>query len=125
MRRLENNIELLKKCPHTKEAKKIFHRYGLVVRKWARYFAPYDPKRKKGEHLRDAILVSDGPLAFTDCLVTVRYKRPGAPHAHLQEFGTVRMAAHPFMRPAASTAAAEVGDGMKRDILELIKATPR
>src|SRR5688500_7676724 len=100
LEKLFRNLDLIEKVPKTEEAKAVFHRAGLIVRKYARYYAPYDKGRKKGTHLRDAILVSDGPLAFTDVLVTVRYKRPGAPHAHLIEFGSVRHRAYPFMRPA-------------------------
>lgn len=122
---LFRNLDLVGKVPNTKAAKAVFHKAGLVVRKYARFYAPYDKKRKKGTHLRDAILVSDGPLAFTDVLVTVRYKRPGAPHAHLLEFGTVRARAYPFMRPAASTAKGEVAEMLKKDVLALIKATPK
>lgn len=123
--KLARNLELVGKVPKTKDAKAVYHKAGLVVRRWARYFAPFDSERKKGTHLRDAILVSDGPLAFTNSLVTVRYKRPGAPHAHLLEFGTVKMAARPFMRPAASTARGEVESIIKSEILKLIKAAPR
>jgi HK97 gp10 family phage protein len=123
--KLFRNLDLISAVPRTKEAKRIFHRAGLIVRRYARYFAPYDPGRKKGTHLRDAILVSDGPLLFSDVLVTVRYKRPGAPHAHLLEFGTVKMAARPFMRPAAATAKSEVHDLLKKEILALVKATPK
>lgn len=36
-----------------------------------------------------------------------------APHAHLVEFGTSRMAAHPFFRPAV--------DGCRRGVMERIK----
>jgi len=122
---LFRNLDLVGKVPNTKEAKRVFHKAGLVVRKYARFYAPYDKKRKKGTHLRDAILVSDGPLTFTDVLVTVRSKRPGAPHAHLLEFGTVRNRAYPFMRPAAATARGEVAETLKKDILALIKATPK
>src|SRR5687767_4229075 len=88
---LFRNLDLVGKVPTTKEGKEVFFRAGKIVRKYARYFAPYGKDRKKGTHLRDAILVSRGPLAFPDVLVTVRYRRPGAPHAHLLEFGTVKM----------------------------------
>lgn len=125
LEKLFRNIDLVGKVPATKEAKAVFHKAGLVVRKYARYYAPYDPERKKGTHLRDAILVSDGPRVFTDVLVTVRYKRPGAPHAHLLEFGTVKMRARPFMRPAASTAKSEVETIIRKEILALIKAAPK
>lgn len=125
LEKLFRNNDLIARVPNTKAGKAIFHRGGLVVRKYARYFAPYNKDRKKGTHLRDAILVSDGPLAFTDVLVTVRYKRPGAPHAHLLEFGTVKMAARPFMRPAASTARGEVESLIKKELLALIKSTPK
>lgn len=125
MKELLRNLKLVEEVPHTKEAKQIFFDAGKIVRNYARHFAPYGKTRTKGTHLRDAILVSKGPLLFTDVLVTVRYKRPGAPHAHLIEFGTVKSPAHPFMRPAASTAKVQVQEVIKKQLIALIKATPR
>ncbi len=125
LNKLASNLELLAQIPKTAEAKAVFVKAAQPIRKWARYFAPYDKNRKKGTHLRDAILVSPGPKIFPDVLVVVRYKRPGAPHAHLLEFGTVKMAPHPFMRPAVSTGRGEVEQILHKDLLALIKSTPR
>ena len=120
MAELERNLKKLGASIYTKEAKAVYTQAGHVIRKWARYFAPYDKTRKKGTHLRDAILVSPGPMVFPNVLVTVRYRRPGAPHAHLIEFGTSRAAPHPYMRPAAATGAQEVADVIRKGLLPVI-----
>jgi HK97 gp10 family phage protein len=122
---LDKNVALLRRLPYTEEAKKVFMDAGRIVRDRARDYAPFDSGRKKGTHLRDAILVSPGPKSFPDVLVTVRYRRPGAPHAHLVEFGTVKMAARPFLRPAVSATRLQVQAQIKREFLQLIKETPK
>ena len=123
---LMNNLNLVGNVPASAAAKAVFHQAGLVVRRYARFYAPFDPDRKKGTHLRDAILVSDGPKQYPNVLVVVSYKmKGGAPHAHLLEFGTVKMSARPYMRPASATAKPEVEWIIHDGILELIKGAPR
>lgn len=79
----------------------------------ARAKAPYDPKRRprtrrtrKGElvpnvHLRDAIVAKTLKRRGRDPAPAIAaVDRKLAPHAHLLEYGTAKMAARPFLRPA-------------------------
>lgn len=76
------------------------------LRDEARRNAPYDPKRKKGVHLRDAIFASEGdvnrdprgPTVLAG--VNTNWRKGGAPHAHLIERGTFKMRSRPFWRPS-------------------------
>lgn len=121
---LDRNIGRIIKNIKSKDLKvKVLRPAARPVWSLARQYAPYDPTRKKGTHLRDAILISDGASIYQDVLVVVRYKRPGAPHAHLLEFGTVRMAARPFMRPAASAAAPEVRQIIAEELIPFIQSS--
>ncbi len=60
--------------------------------------APYNPKRKRGIHLREAIFLGPGDPDYPDVLVGVNQRK--APHARLLEYGTRRMAPRPYFRPA-------------------------
>jgi len=66
-----------------------------IMRDNIKMLAPYDPTRKKGAHLRDAIVAKtfsrqtyEQPAAFVAIDYSV-FGKHGAPHAHLVEFGTV------------------------------------
>jgi len=97
---------LLKQLPEETQ-KKVVRRSvaagARVIRDGARELAPYDPSRSEGTHLRDAVMVKR--LQGTNDIMrigTLTGSSPkGAPHAHLVEFGTVKMSAKPFLRPAA------------------------
>lgn len=101
-------------------AKDVFVEAAQVVRGFARTNAPYDDRRKKGTHLRDAIFVNAGDPGQPNALVGVRYKAPGAPHSHIVEYGSVKMAAHPFMRPAIQQASESVKAIIKNGLLKII-----
>jgi len=77
---------------------------AMTVRNEIRSRAPYDPKRKQGTHLRDAIFAGRGQPEKDpkgpSVLFGVNYKR--APHAHLLEYGTVKMSAKPYFRPGVT-----------------------
>lgn len=84
-----------------------------IVRKAAKANIERSPSIDTGD-LRDAVIVRRIPPAETvldsEHIVTVRgrgkpYNKKGqkiarAPHAHFVEFGTVKMPAEPFLRPA-------------------------
>lgn len=73
-----------------------------VIRDAARQLAPYDPGRTKGTHLRDGIIATRKPGTNDIFIIGTRTKgKKKVPHAHLLEFGTVKMSAKPFLRPAA------------------------
>lgn len=97
-----NNI--LRKLPveiSEKIGMNAFRAAARIVQKEARKKAPYDKKRKGGVHLRDAIVVKNywGKLGVF-IIGTQTKGQKSAPHAHLLEFGTVRMAKRPFLYPA-------------------------
>ena len=72
-----------------------------VIAKRARKLAPFDPSRKTGLHLNEAIITKRLDGTNDVMRIGVKYGRGGAPHAHLLEYGTVNMSPKPFMRPAA------------------------
>jgi HK97 gp10 family phage protein len=92
---------------------------ALVVRDEAKDLVPV-----RTGLLKSAIFAAYGDKEAPDVLVGVNHKK--APHSHLVEFGTVKMQAQPFMRPAITATRGKViaivADGMKK-ILE--KALPR
>mgnify|MGYP001609833769 CR=1 FL=1 len=95
---------------------------GDVVKDEVRSRAPYNPKRKKGTHLRDAVFVSEGdPSKWPggpNILVGVSAKK--APHRHLVEYGTAKMAAKPYWRPGMRAAQEGVARTLKAGIGKLI-----
>lgn len=97
---------------------------GNLVRNEVRSRVPYDPRRKKGTHLRDAIFVSEGDPSKWDggpnILVGVSAKR--APHRHLVEYGTSKMAARPYWRPGTRAAREGVANSLKGGIGRVIEA---
>lgn len=54
-----------------------------------------------------------------------RSKIKGAPHAHLLEFGTSRMPARPFFRPAIDETQAEVAAVVEQGIKKLLDGAAR
>lgn len=103
---LEN---LLKKLPN-ETAKKVTRLAvsagARAIRDEAKKLAPYDPKRRKGTHLRDAIV--SRRVKNTNDLFDIGVLGNKAPHGHLLEYGTVNMSPKPFLRPAADNAQEEV-----------------
>ena len=76
-----------------------------VIKKEAAKRAPYNESRGNwGIHLRDAIVVKRDKLRVAHYTVGTQYRgEKAAPHAHLLEFGTVKMSPQPFLRPAFDT----------------------
>lgn len=92
-----------------REAKKVYMRAAMKLVTEAQDLAPFNPDRKQGTHLRDAIYAAYGPDTRPNVIVNVNYKK--APHAWLEEHGTKPRStkagknrgsgpAQPFMRPA-------------------------
>jgi HK97 gp10 family phage protein len=102
------------------KVKDLVYENGVILRDRARANAPYDPGRKKGTHLRDAIFVSRGDPDKADVLVGVRYRVPGAPHAHLVEYGTSKMQARPFFRPAMAQTGQQIASNIKTGLLKIL-----
>lgn len=79
-----------------------------VIAKRARRLAPFNPNRKTGLHIREVIVVKRLDGTNDIMRIGVKYGRGGAPHAHLLEYGTVKMSPRPFMRPAAEQTLTEI-----------------
>lgn len=113
--------------PGSTRAQKILLAGGRVLRDEARRRAPFDPTRTTGTHLRDAIIHTRGRWdpANPSIVVMVRRRRRGAPHAHLLEYGTRRMQARPFMRPAVAVVGGRIVEQIARDLARAIEAIER
>jgi HK97 gp10 family phage protein len=87
-----------------------------IIRDSAKSLAPYDSSRSSGVHLRDAIVVSRVRSTNDVYIIGTRSKgKKAAPHAHLQELGTVKMSPQPFLRPASEVSAqAAINEIIKR-----------
>jgi HK97 gp10 family phage protein len=109
---------------------------AMLVRDTAKRLVREGPgKRRDGskrKHLRDLIFATKGKRrgkgilgAFANVLagdlgpnVIIGVDRKQAPHAHLVEFGTAKMPARPYLRPAVAVArplvVAVIENGLKR-----------
>lgn len=111
-----------------REMKRVYLDAGKELRDQIRRNAPYDPKRKKGVHLRDAIFANAGPENIPNVLVGVRIGRKyrgGAPHAWLIEYGSSRSRAQPYLRPALSQKGPQIGRTIKDGLLDIIAKNTR
>lgn len=62
---------------------------GTILKNEMKRYAPYGRTRRRGTHLRDAILVKKDPRRTDVYKVGASYTFPkAAPHAHLVEYGT-------------------------------------
>lgn len=82
-------------------------------------FAPYDVHDRDGIHLRDHIIIAERETDEGFVAVDVGTDRQ-APHGHLLELGTVKMAARPFLRPAFDVGQADGLVILKRRIWESV-----
>lgn len=107
---------------------KVLMHGAFVLRDEAKDLAPYDPARKSGTHLRDAIFAAEGDPSKDkrgpNVIAGVNSRL--APHAVLIEKGTSRMPAQPFWRPAITTVRGAVAniyaEGLKKIIAKVVKA---
>lgn len=65
--------------------------------------------RRTGE-LESSVTWKRGPSGPSEVSAGVAFGRPGKFRWHFVEFGTVKMAAHPFIRPGAAAAAQPATD---------------
>jgi HK97 gp10 family phage protein len=103
---------------NAREVKQVYYEAGTILRDQIRANAPYDPKRKRGTHLRDAVFVDEGREDAPDVLVGVNYRK--APHAHWSEYGNARHAATPYFRPAISQTVPRIAQKIKDGLLAVI-----
>ena len=100
---LERVLKLLPEETAKKVTRRAVAAGARVIRDGAKELAPYDDGRSTGTHLKDALVVKR--LQGTNDIFrigTLTGRSPkGAPHAHLIEFGTIKMQPLPFLRPAS------------------------
>lgn len=102
-----------------KKVKEVYLEGAIILRDEAKKNAPYDPKRKSGTHLRDAIFAARGDDNKPNVLVGVRYK--SAPHAHIVEYGSVKTSAHPYIRPAIAATGSKIASTINDGLLDIIE----
>jgi len=102
--------------------KDVYYEAGVIYRDEAIRLAPYDPDRKEGVHLNEAIFVSRGRESEPNVLVGVRYFPGGAPHAHLQEYGWAEGQAQPYMRPAGQNVGGQVAEVIRDGLIEIVES---
>jgi len=112
---LAKKLEGLTGTPYTQRVVDAINEWAVMLRDRARQKAPLGPTG----NLRRSIF-ADRRRPFHDkwqpsALAGVNASI--APHAHLVEFGTVKMSARPFFRPAAEETAA-AGQALVRRALE-------
>lgn len=123
---LDRNARRVAGAVGAAKAKKVYADAGSVIQNRAKQLAPYDSKRKKGVHLRDAIFMYTRNPRESFVIVGVRYEPRGAPHAHLLEFGHATRNGgfappKPYMRPAVTGESANAGKIIREGLLAIIE----
>lgn len=120
-------MRLLTREAQTKVARRSSNAGAQVIKKLAVANVIASPSVDEGD-LRDNIIVKRVPESdlTSEHIVTVRTKRAGgAPHAALVEFGTVKMPAEPFMRPAFEGGKQEAANAMVNEAARGIDAAAK
>ena len=81
-----------------RDAPDIVQRAGTRYQSWAKFFAPVDTTRLRGD-------IRIAPGGVLDVTVTSH-----APYSGFQEFGTSRMSPQPYMGPSERSVSPEVAD---------------
>lgn len=81
--------------------------------------APYNPRRTRGTHLRDAIFIGPGPPQYANVLVGVNMRK--APHAWLVEYGSRIWSGKPYFRPAIQLLGGYVLGMIQRKLQDLLE----
>lgn len=119
---LAKAIEKLQKKVSGDEVRKVLMAGAMEIRDEARERAPEDTGRLKRNVIATYGKNRVSPKDEIDVLVGVKYGKDGGNHAHLIEFGTSKMPAQPFFRPAVQSKKSDVAeiitDGLKNIIEE-------
>lgn len=99
---LRRVLNQLRGAPRRQAQRRGLRAGASVIEEWAKFYAPVDTGALMGSIEVDEV---------TDTVATIA---PHVEYAEHQEFGTSRMAAHPYMRPAI--------DQHERDILTALQA---
>jgi HK97 gp10 family phage protein len=118
---LHEKARILQAVGVSPTAKASYVKAGNVLVQQARRNAPYNPRRKRGTHLRDAIFVGTPAQRPSEPNILAGVNHRKAPHSHLVEFGTSKWAGKPFWRPAIAQTKGEVMAIIKAGLLKAIE----
>jgi len=122
LKELEKDFKRLTKCFKPEEIKKVAVDSAEIIRADAERRAPLGPtgKLKKSNVVKTLDRNKKRPAAIA------AVDRKVAPHAHFMEFGTSKMAAKPFFRPAVETqgdkAASKFRDSLEKLVKKAVKS---
>ena len=127
LKELDAKMQQLIKSVEADKVEPILKEGGEMIVDAGRPVTPYDPKRKKGKHLREAWVTKLMPRRRNKnpapCIAAIDHKI--APHASLVEKGTSRMAAKPYFRPTwdkmKRTVKKHIIDRLKDNIDQAVK----
>ena len=120
------NVARLSKALPAPIRRKILADAGEIIAERARELAP-----SRTGNLRDSIVVSDRVRAGVGQGLTIGdddasvFVGPTAFYGHMVEFGTVKSAAHPFMRPAWDQTKDEVAEAIGEGVWGAIERSLR
>ena len=122
LKELEKDFKRLTKCFKPEEIKKVAVDSAEIIRADAARRAPLGPtgNLKKSNIVKTLDRNKKRPSAIA------AVDRKVAPHAHLLEFGTAKMSAKPFFRPAVESqgdkAASKFRDSLEKLVKEAVKS---
>jgi HK97 gp10 family phage protein len=137
LKELRSQIANLAKALSPEKSEPVLYRGAEIIGDSARAKAAYNPRRKKGIHLRDAVIVKKLKRFGKEPAPSIAaVDRKKAPHAHLVEHGSGervdkrgrklgRMPARPFMRPAFDQNKRRVLEQVERELGQLIDEAVR
>ncbi len=118
LEKLEASVEKLIKATGKEATGKVLLEQAEIVRDKIKEKAPQGPT---GNLKRSPIAKLMPEKDQYPAIAIAGIDRKIAPHAHLLEFGTVKMAPHPFFRPAVDETKGQVMDGIKAGLKKNIE----
>ena len=117
LKELDAQIVELAKSMDAEKVEPLLIKGAQKVMDYGKPITPYDPDRATGIHLRDAWIVKLMTRHGTNPAPAIAAIDEGkAPHGHLVELGTVKMAAEPYFRPAWDATKRDVKEGLVDDL---------
>lgn len=98
-----------------REIKEVYLEGAKILADEARHRAPLGPTGR----LKRAIFAARGDENKPNALAGVNYKI--APHAHFTEYGTVKMSARPYFRPAIATSKTAIASTIIKGFQKVIE----
>ena len=115
MDELNANIQKLVKAVDKEQVKPILEKAATTIADAIRANAPVGPT---GNLKRSIITHAWSDYAQANAMVGIDYRI--GPHAHLLEYGTVKMSARPFFRPGWDTTHTQVEEDIKTELLAAV-----